>query len=185
MLYVGCMAKTHIVHDPSTAVTGFYVKSLVAILHRSQPDRSICPVRMLQFYLSRTDHHRAERRPLLLPLRETASRKLSPNMTLAWLKKTISLAYEVTKKDEVLGCLHSLWAHKTRAFTASWDALWSVSVGDIMAACRWRSHNTSSSFYLRDLIGMEAQPLALKYLAQQLLPTCHTCRMLVPSPPAS
>ena len=71
-------------HDPSTA-TSFWIKSLVAML-----DRSLCLVRALQFYMSRTDLHRAGRKPLFLPLRETASRKLSPNMILAWLKKAIN-----------------------------------------------------------------------------------------------
>ena len=81
-------------------------------------------------------------------------------MISAWLKKTISLAYNVAGKDEELSHLHS--AHETRAFSASWDAFWSISVEGIMAACRWRSHNTFTSFYLRDLVEMEAWLLALK-----------------------
>ena len=79
---------------------------------------------MLRFYQSRTDPHRAGRKPLCLPLRETASRKLSPNTISTWLKKVISLAYKVAGKDDELARLHSLWAHETRAFAASWDALW-------------------------------------------------------------
>ena len=88
-----------------------------------------------------------------------ASKKLSPDTIL---KKIISLAYEVAGKNEKLARLHSIQAHETRAFSASWDALWNVSVGDFMAACRWHSHNTFTSFYLRDLVEMEAQLLALK-----------------------
>ena len=94
-------------------------------------------LRVLQFYLSRTDHHRDGRKPLFLPLREMALRKLSPNMILAWLKKAISLALDIARKEEELGRLHSPLAHGTGAFAVSWDALWSVSVGDIMVTCKW------------------------------------------------
>ena len=116
-------------------------------------------MRALRFYLSRTCSL-GGKETLFLPLREMASRMLSPNTISAWLKKAISLAYEVAGKDEELGCLHLLWAHDTRAFTASWDALQSVSVGNIIATCRWRIHNTFTSFYLRDFVEMEAWLLA-------------------------
>ena len=139
----------------------------MAMLDRSEPDRLLCPVRALQFYfyMSRTDPLRAGRKPLFLPLREMASRELSPNMILAWLKKMISLAYKVARKDEELGRLHLLQAHETRVFSASWDALQNISIGDIMAACRLHSHNTFTFFYLRDLVEMKAQLLALKSFA--------------------
>ena len=94
-------------------------------------------MRALRFYLSQTDPHWAGKKPPFLPLREMASRKLSPNTISVWLKKVISLGSEVAGKDEELGRLHSLWAHETRAFAASWDALQNVSLGDIMVACRW------------------------------------------------
>ena len=133
-------------------------------MSRSEPDRTLCPVRALRFYLSRTESIRAGRKPLFLPLRATESGTLSPNTISAWIRKTISLAYQIAGKDEALARLHSVRAHETRALSASWDALRNTSVGDIMAACRWRSHNTFTSFYLRDLVEVEAWLLALKYL---------------------
>ena len=74
----------------------------------------------------------------------------------------IAISYRMAEKDEELACLHSLRAHETRAFSASWDVLRNTSVGDIMAACRQRSHNTFTSFYLRDLVEMEVRLLVLK-----------------------
>ena len=65
-----------------------------------------------------------------------ATSKLSPNTILVWMKKTISLAYEVAGKDEELTCLHSIRAQESHAFSASWDALRSMSVEGIMAACQ-------------------------------------------------
>ena len=67
--YVGFMTKTHVALDPSTVLTGFWIKLLSAL----------CPGRALQFYLYRTDPNRTAKKLLFLPLRERASRKLSPN----------------------------------------------------------------------------------------------------------
>ena len=92
----------------------------------------------------------------------------------------ILLAYEVAGKYEELGRLHSLWAHETRVFTASLDAFQSISVGDIMAACRRRSHNIFTSFYLRDLVEMEARLLVLKSFP----PAASSLKVLEPAPPA-
>ena len=78
--------------------------------------------------------------------------KLSPNAISSWLKQCIRLAYEVGGQDEALRRLHSIHAHEIRALSASWDALKNVAVAEIMVACRWRSHNTFTSFYLRDLV---------------------------------
>ena len=55
---VGFVSKTEVARDPSTALTGFWVKSLAATLDRSEPDRALCPVRTLRFYLSRSEPHR-------------------------------------------------------------------------------------------------------------------------------
>ena len=58
--------------------------------------------------------------------------------------------------------LHSIRVHKVQVLSASWDTLKNVDVSAIMVACRWRSHNTFTSFYLRDLIEMEYKLLAFK-----------------------
>ena len=68
----------------------------------------------------------------------------------------ISFAYKMVGKDEELSHLYLIRAHEIRVFSASWDDLQSVSVGDNMAACRWCSHNAVTSFYLRDLVDVEA-----------------------------
>ena len=107
---MGFMAKTYVKQDSSTALMDFWIKSLTAKLDRSEAERSLCPVRVLRFYLSRTDTHQVGRKSLFLPLREPASRKLSPNTISVWLKKMILLAYKVIEKNEELRHLHlSKW----------------------------------------------------------------------------
>ena len=71
------------------------------------------------------------------------------------------MGYKVAGKDEDLGRLHSLWAHETCAFAASWDALWSISMEDIMAACSDGDPIILSHFLLEG-VEMEARLSALK-----------------------
>ena len=56
------------------------------------------PSHWLQLYM-KTEALTVGMRPLFLLLRNTASGKLSPDTISTWLKKTISLAYEVVGKD--------------------------------------------------------------------------------------
>ena len=159
---VGFMAKTHLARDPSTAYRGFTLRAMSAQMDKSDPDRTLCPVRALRFYLKRTESLRAGRRALFLPIRRTKSGTLSPATISGWIRRAILLAYQVVGKDAELRRLHSFRAHEVRALSASWDALRNVATADIMDACRWRSHNTFSTFYLRDLTELEGQLLALK-----------------------
>ena len=158
---VGFMAKTHVAKDPGTAYRGFTVRSMSATMDKSEPERTLCPVRALRFYIKRTENLRAGRKPLFLPIRETKGSSLSPNTISSWLRKAILLAYEVVGRDGELGRLHSVRAHEVRALSASWDALKNVATADILSACRWRSHTTFTTFYLRDLTEVEGQLLAL------------------------
>ena len=133
-----------------------------ATMDKSEPDRTLCPVRALQFYLKRTESLRAGRRPLLLPIRQTASGAVSPATVSGWIRWAILIAYQAVGDDAGLGRLHSIRAHEVRALSASWDALRNIATADIMDACRWRSPNTFSTFYLRDLTEIEGRLFALK-----------------------
>ena len=41
--------------------------------------------------------------------------------------------------------------HQVRAMAASWATLGGVSLDQIMLSCHWQSHNTFTSYYLKDL----------------------------------
>ena len=66
--HMGFLAKNHVATDPTTAFTGFTIKALSDTLSRSEPDRTLCPVRALKWYLDRTKEIRQGRRALFLPL---------------------------------------------------------------------------------------------------------------------
>ena len=96
---------------------------------------------------------------------------ISANTVSSWVKKTIKLAYMAADKIPELRQLYQVRAHELRALASSWDALKQVSFGDIMQACRWRSHTTFTDFYLRDLAQVESDLLKFK-----AVPTPSMCR---------
>ena len=75
------------------------------------------------------------------------------------------MTYELAGKSEELQRLHKVKAHEVRAMAASWAFFNNVSVEDIMAACSWKSHNTFTSYYLRDLALIQGELLRLGPLA--------------------
>ena len=51
-------------------------------------------------------------------------------------------------------------AHNVRAFAASKAFYGDVSMDQILQACHWKSHNTFTSFYLKDLSGQNQKDLS-------------------------
>ena len=66
-----------------------------------------------------------------------------------WLKQTILLAYE--KSDYKSHQLCQVKAHDVRSLAASLAFEGGVSSSEILEACFWKSHNTFTNFYLKDL----------------------------------
>merc|ERR1712121_47109 len=154
------MAKTHRPDRPMTAFKGFSIKALPRSDGSSDPDRLLCPVRTLKFYLARTKSARRGRNTLFLPLKlkQTA---IHSNTISSWIVRAIQTAYVAADKAPEYSQLLHVRAHEVRALASSWDALKQVSFSDIMAACRWRSHSTFSDYYLRDISCIEGELLAL------------------------
>ena len=51
-------------------------------------------------------------------------------------------------------------AHDVRAFAASKAFYGGVSMDQILQACHWKSHNTFTFFYLKDLSGQNQKDLS-------------------------
>ena len=71
-------------------------------------------------------------------------------------------------------------AHDVRAFAASKAFYGGVSMDQIMQACHWKSHNTFTQFYLKDLAGKDQREgsyhLGAFVAAQQVVPPSSTFR---------
>ena len=84
---------------------------------------------------------------------------IQPSTISSWLKQTIQLCYAAVDP----ATLQSLQvkAHDVRAFAASSAFYGGVSVEQILSACHWCSHNTFTSFYLKELVWQTDGQLSL------------------------
>lgn len=137
-------AKTHRPGDQSPLTV---VKPLTSILAPDDADRDLCPVRSLRRYLRRS-------RPLRSPTHRRLFVSLNPGnpkdvrkSTLArWLVTVIKMAYTAANRQ-----IDHPRAHEIRAWSTSLALEHNVPTQLILAAASWRSVNTFTDFYLRDV----------------------------------
>ena len=126
------------------------VVRLAPTLDRSlKSDRSLCPVRALRYYLDRTSDLRQNKELVFVSFKKGFDRDISPATISSWIKQTVILCYELS--DQEAHTLHQVKAHDVRAFAASKAFQSGVSLEQILAACHWKSHNTFTQFYLKDV----------------------------------
>ena len=85
------------------------------------------------------------------------AKDISPATISYWIKQTIILYYELS--DQEAQTLHQVRAHDVRAFAASRDFQGGISLDQILAACHWKSHNTFTQFYLKDVAWADSELL--------------------------
>ncbi|XP_041477327.1 uncharacterized protein LOC121425366 [Lytechinus variegatus] len=112
-------------------------------------DKVWCPVRALKWYLERTKTLRnsdqlfvTSREPYAAASRDTISR---------WIVDGIKSA-----GDDALLSDTRPRAHDTRSIATSWALFNGVALDDILRAAFWRSSNSFTSFYLKDIPSGEA-----------------------------
>ena len=111
-------------------------------------DRSLCPVRALCYYLDRTSDLRQNKELVFVSFKKGFDQDISPP-TISWIKQTVILCYELS--DQKALTLHQVKAHEVRAFAAAKAFQLGVSLEEILSACHWKSHNTFTQFYLKDV----------------------------------
>ena len=82
-------------------------------------------------------------------------RDISPATISSWVKQTVILCYELS--DQQSHTLHQVKAHDVRAFAASKAFQSGVSLEQILSACHWKSHNTFTQFYLKDVAWADSE----------------------------
>ncbi len=124
-----------------------------------EEDRLLCPVRALRFYIDRTKDIREGKKKLLVSFKNNFKGDISRATISHWIKKTILLAYEKTSEEDwkVL----QVKAHDVRGLAASWARISNVALEEIMLACTWKSHNTFTQYYLKDLALIQEEMLKL------------------------
>lgn len=132
---------------PSVMPGPITVPSLSASCGRDDPDRLLCPVRSLKFYLKSTSSERGSNSRLWLPL--IGKRDVSASTISRWVKSTIQFAYDHLSSEDK--SVMQIRPHELRALASSWAFFNHAPLEEVLQAAYWRSATTFSSFYLRDV----------------------------------
>ena len=149
------LSKNQLAKEGPESVAPVVIPALAPTLDRSlKPDRSLCPIRALRYYLDRTSTIRQGKELVFVSFKKGFDKDISP-ATISWIKQTVILCYELS--DHHAHTLHQVKAHDVRAFAASKAFQSGVSLEQILAACHWKSHNTFTKFYLKDVAWADSE----------------------------
>ena len=145
------LSKNQLAKEGPESVAPVVIPALAPTLDRSlKSDRTLCPVRALRYYLDRTSDLR-QGKELVFGF----DKDISPATISSWIKQTVILCYELS--DHQAHTLHQVKAHDVRAFAASKAFQSGVSLEQILSACHWKSHNTFTQFYLKDVAWADSE----------------------------
>ena len=108
----------------------------------------LCPVGAVKCYLNCTSQHRPRCERLFVNSGRTR-KEISKNAISFWLRKVISLAYQLSGKPLPSP---SPLARKTRGIAPSLLFKKNYAVSQVLKAGTWRRHTTFTRHYLRDFL---------------------------------
>ena len=150
------LSKNQLAKEGPDSVAPVVIPALAPTLDRSlKSDRSLCPVRALRYYLDRTSDFRQNKELVFVSFKKGFDKDISPATISSWIKQTVILCYELS--DQEAHKVHQVKAHDVRAFAASKAFQSGVSLEQILAACHWKSHNTFTQFYLKDVAWADSE----------------------------
>ena len=150
------LSKNQLAKEGPESVAPVVIPALALTLDRSlKSDRSLCPVRALRYYLDRTSDLRQDKQLVFVSFKKGFDKDISPATISSWIKQTVILCYELS--DHQAHTLHQVKAHDVRAFAASKAFQSGVSLEQILSACHWKSHNTFTQFYLKDVAWADSE----------------------------
>ena len=150
------LSKNQLAKEGPESVAPVVIPALAPTLDKSlKSDRSLCPVRALRYYLDRTSDLRQHKELVFVSFKKGFDKDISPATISSWIKQTVILCYELS--DHQAHTLHQVKAHDVRAFAASKAFQSGVSLEQILAACHWKSHNTFTQFYLKDVAWADSE----------------------------
>ena len=150
------LSKNQLAKEGPESVAPVVIPALAPTLDRSlKSDRSLCPVRALHYYLDRTSDIRQDKELVFVSFKKGFDKDISPATISSWIKQTVILCYELS--DHHAHTLHQVKAHDVRAFAASKAFQSGVSLEQILSAFHWKSHNTFTQFYLKDVAWADSE----------------------------
>ena len=150
------LSKNQLAKEGPDSVAPVVIPALAPALDRSlKSDRSLCPVRALCYYLDRTSDIMQNKELVFVSFKKGFDKDISPATISSWIKQIVFLCYELS--DQEAHTLHQVKAHDVRAFAASKAFQSGVSLEQILSACHWKSHNTFTQFYLKDVAWADSE----------------------------
>ena len=150
------LSKNQLAKEGPESVAPVVIPALAPTLDKSlKSDRSLCPIRALRYYLDRTSDIRQGKELVFVSFKKGFDKNISPATISSWIKQTVILCYELS--DHQAHTLHRVKAHDVRAFAASKAFQSGVSLEQILSACHWKSHNTFTQFYLKDVAWADSE----------------------------
>ena len=126
------------------------IPALTPVLCRDMTEeRTLCPVRALKIYLARTQHMREGKDRLFISFLPGHSGDIHMNTISGWIRKLIFICYDTA--HPFAAKMTGTSTHAIRGMAASMAYSGSVDIQDILNACSWKSHNTFTSHYLKDI----------------------------------
>ena len=150
------LSKNQLAREGPDSVAPVVIPALAPTLDKSlKSDRSLCPIRALRYYLDKTSDLRQNKELVFVSFKKGFEKDISPVTISSWIKQTVILCYELS--DHQAHTLHQVKAHDVRAFAASKAFQSRVSLEQILSACHWKSHNTFTQFYLKDVAWADSE----------------------------
>ena len=143
------LAKNQLASDGPDLLKPVVIPALKPFLSSDlTEDMTLCPVRALRYYLDRTDDLRRGKNLLFISFKEGFDKDIMRSTISSWIKQTVLLAYQSSNSDSQ--DLH-VKAHDVRSMSASLAFKGGASLEQILGSCYWKSHNTFTTFYLKDV----------------------------------
>ena len=116
-------------------------------------DRKLCPVRALLQYrkVTATPECRKGRSKLFISYKPSMATDIKKATISSLIVKLIRLACSTESEDPRTLELHKISAHEVRALSVSCSVFRGMSVDTVLQPCTWKSRNTFSDLYLRDI----------------------------------
>ena len=167
------LAKTMDPSRPETDYAPVTIPALGPSMGEDLPDRFLCPVRALRYYLKLKHkgldpNNRFRRLLCAFKLGDISKQTVS-----GWIRQLIKQAYSAVQDEDIPHLTHTNFqARELRAFASSLAFHQNYSLKQVMEAASWRNNNTFVSFYLRDLSQMGDVTTAGPFVAGQKVISC-------------
>ena len=144
------VSKTQIRTSGASCFSAIRIPALGPLLEPGmEEDRGLCPVRAIKVYLDRTKELREGKKLLFVSYKSGHKGDIHKNTVSSWVRKLLHFSYSSAPEDVVK--LTSARTHEVRALASSMAFRGSMELEEVLKACSWKSANTFTTHYLRDV----------------------------------